>query len=75
MKKEYTYFDSETSVRGKLKTNDVIIGGSFKGTIFASGSVMLTKTVRLDATIKTKKLMVEEGASFSGPVTLSIDEE
>lgn len=73
MAKNCTYFDKDTSVRGELTTLDVdvIVEGSFKGKIEASGSVLLKKSVNIEADISTSKLIIEEGAHHHGHVFLT----
>ena len=70
MEKKCTYFDKQTSVRGELTTDDLVLEGSFEGKIVAQHSVLLTKTVKLNADITTSKLKIEEGAKLNGKITL-----
>lgn len=71
MGKNCTYFDKDTSVRGELTTSDLVVEGSFKGSIEANGNVVLRRSVNIDADITTSKLMVEEGARYNGQLSLT----
>ena len=71
MAADCTYFDKDTIVRGNLTTSDLIIEGSFQGEIRAKGSVMLKKTVRLNANIRAREFLVEEGADYQGSLVLT----
>lgn len=70
MEKKCTYFDKETTVRGELTTDDLVLEGSFEGKIVSHRSVLLRKTVTLNADITTRKLKIEEGAQLNGKITL-----
>lgn len=71
MARNCTYFDKETSVRGELTTSEVIVEGSFRGKIAAKGNVLLKKSGNVDAEIQTPRLMVEDGANYSGRILLT----
>lgn len=70
MEKKCTYFDKDTSVRGELKTDELILEGRFEGTIVAQKRIMLGNEVKLNADISTRKLVIEEGAQLNGKITL-----
>ena len=71
MTEDCTYFDKETSVRGELVTDDLILEGHFEGKILAKGHVLLKKSVQTNADITASKLLIEEGAIVNGCITMS----
>ena len=75
MSADCTYFDKDTSVRGDLTTTDLIIEGFFQGKISAEGSVLLKRTVKLDANISAREFLVEKGADYKGTIVLTNGEE
>lgn len=75
MSADCTYFDKDTSVRGDLTTTDLIIEGFFRGKIRAEGSVLLKRTVKLDANISAREFLVEKGADYKGTIVLTNGEE
>ena len=72
---DYTFFDAQTTVRGELKTTDIIVEGSFDGTIVADGTLLLRKSAQINADINAKKLQIEEGAVLNGKITLATNGE
>ena len=59
------------SVTATIKSQVVIISGEVHGEITASGQVVLHKTARVDGNIHTARLVVEDGAVFTGRVEMS----
>ena len=65
-----TYFDAQTTVQGELRTDSVIVEGSFEGEIHAKDKILLKRKGRLQAVIYAQKVMIEEGATFDGKIIL-----
>ncbi|NQT34624.1 polymer-forming cytoskeletal protein [bacterium] len=57
---------SNGSVEGDITAKDVIVGGKVTGRLTASGKTMLERSSVLKGDLKTKRLVVEEGAIFNG---------
>lgn len=53
-------------IKGKTSCNNSSIEGKIDGEILVNGTLHLSKTASVDGTIRAKKLMVDEGASYSG---------
>ena len=62
-----TFIDAETSIDGKINGKDATIAGKFKGEVNLTGSLMLSPSANVDATIKAD--LVEVGGAFSGKLT------
>jgi len=75
MKTDYTFFDKDTTIQGELKTTSLILEGRFEGKINAQKKILLKKTARINADIRTKKLAVEEGAVYNGKITLTAKDD
>jgi len=71
MTKEYTFFDEDTTVKGVLKTKDLIVAGNFEGEIDVKHKIFLKSSANIKADIKAGKLMVEEGAIYNGKIKLT----
>ncbi|MGD8427373.1 MAG: polymer-forming cytoskeletal protein [Balneolaceae bacterium] len=71
MKTNHTFFDKDTTVEGELETTDLILGGSFKGKIKAKKKILVKNSARINADIEAGKLLIEEGASLNGKITLT----
>lgn len=56
----------DARVKGNVRANAVVLGGIVNGDIIARDSVSLTKTAVVLGAIVTKKLIIENGALFSG---------
>lgn len=62
-----TFIDSETSIDGKISGKDATIAGKFKGEVNLTGSLVLSPTASVDATVQAE--LVEVGGDFSGKLT------
>ena len=57
-------------VEGEIEVARALIGGEVRGTIRATGQVVLHTTARVWADIQTPALMMEEGAFLEGKVAM-----
>lgn len=62
-----TFIDAETSIDGKILGKDATIAGKFKGEVNLTGSLVLSPTASVDATVQAD--LVEVGGDFSGKLT------
>jgi cytoskeletal protein CcmA (bactofilin family) len=60
------------SVTATIKSQVVIISGELHGEITAAGQVVLHKTARVDGNIHAPRLVVEDGAVFTGRVEMGM---
>jgi cytoskeletal protein CcmA (bactofilin family) len=58
------------SVTATIKSQVVIISGEVHGDINAGGQVVLHKTARVDGNIHSPRLVMEDGAVFTGRVEM-----
>ena len=58
-------------VEADIVANIVLISGSVKGNVKASGRVEIVKPARFEGTIATPSLVVEEGVIFHGKTKMS----
>jgi cytoskeletal protein CcmA (bactofilin family) len=58
------------SVTASIKSQVVIISGEVHGEINAGGQVVLHKTARVDGNIHSPRLVVEDGAVFTGRIEM-----
>ena len=56
----------EGNVEGDVFATDADVAGSLKGEITIKGRLVLKSTARIEGTIKTTRLIVEEGAVIDG---------
>ena len=54
------------SVQGDIRAERVVVGGSVTGDVFATEQLELIAGGRIIGAIRTKKLLIEEGAVFEG---------
>jgi len=57
----------------EIVLRNAIIGGKVKGTLVASGKVVLEKNSVLGGVVKTSKLVIPEGAVFEGSCSMVQD--
>ena len=62
-----TLIDVDTSIDGKINGKDATIAGKFKGEVHLSGSLTLSPSATVDATVQVDQ--AEIGGSFSGKIT------
>lgn len=68
---ENTLIVGETgAVTATIRSQVVVISGEVHGEISASGQVVLHKTARVDGNIHTGRLVVEDGAVFTGRIEM-----
>ena len=56
----------EGLIEGELVASDADVAGSVQGEIRISGRLVLKSSARIDGDIRTERLIVEEGAVFTG---------
>lgn len=56
----------EGHVEGEVHATDADVAGSLKGDIVISGRLVMKGSARIEGTIKTSRLIVEEGAVIDG---------
>jgi cytoskeletal protein CcmA (bactofilin family) len=60
--------------KGEVQVEDAEIGGTFDGTLTATGSLTIRATGRVLGTARCRKLSVEEGGQLSGKVEMITDQ-
>lgn len=60
-------------IRGNIKAADLVLKGSYNGTIWAKGVVTLASTARFRGKISASKLIVEEGAHCNMDIQINSD--
>ncbi len=55
-------------VDADVKTNEVVINGTYKGNMEATGNVQISETGKISGNIKADSLIIEKGGVFSGNV-------
>ena len=69
---ENTLIVGETgAVTATIRSQVVVISGEVHGEITATGQVVLHKTARVDGNIHTARLVVEDGAVFTGRIEMN----
>jgi cytoskeletal protein CcmA (bactofilin family) len=56
----------EGSVEGEIHAEEADVAGRLLGDIFVKGRLVLKETARVEGTIRTSRLIVEEGAIIEG---------
>jgi cytoskeletal protein CcmA (bactofilin family) len=70
---ENTLIVGETgAVTATIRSQVVVISGEVHGEINAGGQVVLHKTARVDGNIHTARLVVEDGAVFTGRIEMNL---
>jgi cytoskeletal protein CcmA (bactofilin family) len=54
------------SVEGNIEAEHIVVGGQVKGTLTARGRITLESTARLEGDLIAGRLVIVEGAVFSG---------
>lgn len=62
-------------VEGIVEANEIFVGGTIRGELFASGKVEANSTGRIFGDIHTKCLIVDENALFEGRCEMLREEE
>jgi cytoskeletal protein CcmA (bactofilin family) len=69
---ENTLIVGETgSITATIRSQMIVISGEVHGEITATGQVVLHKTARVDGNIHTARLVVEDGAVFTGRIEMN----
>ena len=63
----------EARLQADVEAGAIIIEGEVKGNLTAADRIELKQTARLEGDLRATKLTVEEGAAFSGQVTVGPD--
>lgn len=56
----------EGEVQGEVHVHQVLVSGTLRGRVRASGRIHLTPSARVYADLETVSLVIEEGAMFEG---------
>jgi cytoskeletal protein CcmA (bactofilin family) len=59
------------TIEGDIHAQEAILGGEVKGSILADGRVEVQAAAVIHGTIKTPRLVVNEGAKVFGPVHMA----
>jgi cytoskeletal protein CcmA (bactofilin family) len=65
---------SDSQVEADVQARNVVTGGTLKGSITAGSRTELAQGGRVEGTIRSKVLVVSEGALFSGQASVDLDE-
>jgi len=63
----------EAKLQADVEANGIIVEGEVKGNLQAQDRIELKQTARYEGDLKAAKLIVEEGAVFTGHVTVGPD--
>ena len=58
-------------IEANIRSNTIAISGTVQGDVTAGVKLVLHKTARLDGNIETPSIVVEEGASLNGSITMT----
>lgn len=61
-----TVVSAEGKINGMLESSSADLSGSVEGDVVVKGRLVLKSTARVDGNVKTAKLVVEDGAVFTG---------
>lgn len=61
------------NINAEIKLRNAIVGGKVKGNMQASGKVVLENNSVFNGTLKTVKLVIDEGAVFEGNCSMTGD--
>lgn len=61
------------TVKGDIYGSDIRVGGTVSGNLIANGQVVLGKKSVLNGDIIYRKLLIEDGAQFSGKCDLIVE--
>lgn len=68
---ENTLVVGETGeIEATVRSQNVIVSGSIVGDVRATRSVVLHKTARIEGDVETPSLVMEEGATLNGRITM-----
>ena len=62
-------------INGNVYGNNIFLSGTVKGNVTARSQLSLISTSKIDGDVKSKSLVVDEGATFSGNCTMGIEIE
>jgi len=65
---------SDSQVEADIQAQNVVSGGTLKGSITARTRTELGQGGRVEGTIRSKVLVVREGASFSGQASIDLED-
>jgi cytoskeletal protein CcmA (bactofilin family) len=72
---ENTLVVGETGeIEANIRSKTVIISGTVSGDVVAGAKVVLHKSARMQGNIEAPSLMIEEGASFNGQVSMPLSD-
>lgn len=63
------------SVEGEIDATDADVAGHVQGEIYVEDQLVLKSTAHVDGDISTDRLIVEEGAVFTGSCTMNISSD
>jgi cytoskeletal protein CcmA (bactofilin family) len=59
------------SIEATIRSNTVVVSGSVVGNIIAARQIILHKSARVEGDMNSPSLVIEEGASFNGQLTMN----
>lgn len=71
MTSDCTFFDKNTSFRGRITATDLVVEGSVTGEISASRQVTILNGASVNGPIRTTRILMEEGGRHEGALRLS----
>jgi cytoskeletal protein CcmA (bactofilin family) len=72
---ENTLVVGETGeIEANIRSKTVIISGTVSGDVVAGAKVVLHKSARMQGNIEAPSLMIEEGASFNGQISMPLSD-
>lgn len=65
-----TFLDRDTSVNGVIVTDEIVVEGTIKGEVDASVKVYVKEGGTIEGSVRTKKILFEDGARHKGMLIL-----
>ncbi|NVB36840.1 polymer-forming cytoskeletal protein [Pseudenhygromyxa sp. WMMC2535] len=72
---ETLYVEPEGVVLAEVEARDVVVSGIVIGDVTASNSITLNKGAKLVGNVRAPRLIIADGASFRGDVTMGADDQ
>lgn len=65
--------DSSGMVEAEIDVGELVVSGSVRGDVRATSSVAIRGEARVTGSIRSPRVVIEEGARFSGSVEMDVD--